>query len=87
MNKTEFLKEYYRLGESMCDELYLFSCLKLSGFDDDNAYSLIGTLRELYLKDETNTTISTISDLLYEKIDTIDFDNQSTREILMILFN
>lgn len=87
MSKTEFLKEYYKLGETMCDNLYLFSCLKLSGFDDDQAYHLIGTLRELYLKDETNTSISTISDLLYENFDTIDFNNQTIRKILTILFN
>lgn len=87
MNKTEFLKEYYKLGETMCDNLYLFSCLKLSGFDDDKAYELVGTLRELYLKDETNTAISTISDLLYENFNSIDFNNQSIREILITLFN
>jgi len=86
MNKSELINEYYKIGNRGCDELYLFSCLKLSGFNDNKAYDLINLLNNLWLKDETNTPISTLSDLLYENIENIDTETMTTREILEQLF-
>lgn len=79
----ELLKLYYKLGDSKIDTLYMFSCLKASGFDDETAYHLLSTLNELWLKDETNTSISTLSDLLYENYEDLDIKNMTAREILV----
>jgi hypothetical protein len=82
MNKKEFIKLYEDLTWSKVNDLYMYSCLVTSGFDKDTAYDLISLLDDLWIKDESNTSISTISDALYENYDYLDIDNMSTREIL-----
>lgn len=86
MNKEDFIKTYNDLTAQdnlMVDKLYMFSCLKYSGFEDNKAYELVGLLNELWLKDETNTNISSLSDMLYEHYEDLDIENMSTREILV----
>ena len=86
MNKDEFIKTYNDLTERdnlMIDKLYMFSCLKCSGFEDDKVYELVGLLNELWLKDETDTSISKLSDMLYENYEDLDIENMTTREILV----
>ena len=82
MKKEEFIKLYEDLTWSKVNDLYMYSCLVTSGFDKDKAYDLISLLDDLWIKDESNTSISTISDALYENYDYLDIDNMSTREIL-----
>lgn len=83
MTKNETIKLFEYLGEQNVDDLYHYGCLKSSGFDEDKAYELIPLLKELWLKDETNTMISTISDALYDNFEDLDLENMSTREILI----
>ena len=86
MNKEEFIKTYNDLTAKdnlMVDKLYMFSCLKCSGFEDSKAYELVGLLNELWLKDETNTSISLLSDMLYENYEDLDIENMTAREILV----
>lgn len=86
MNKEKFLTSYYKLTAQdnlMVDKLYMFGCLKCSGFEDNKAYELVGLLNELWLKDETNTSISSLSDMLYENYEDLDIENMTAREILM----
>ena len=86
MNKEEFIKAYNDLTAKdnlMVDKLYMFSCLKCSGFEDNKAYELVGLLNELWLKDETNTSISSLSDMLYENYEDLDIENMTAREILV----
>lgn len=86
MNKEDFIKTYNDLTAQdnlMVDKLYMFSCLKCSGFEDNKAYELVGLLNELWLKDETNTSISLLSDMLYENYEDLDIENMTAREILV----
>ena len=86
MNKEDFIETYNNLtaqDNSMVDKLYMFSCLKCSGFEDNKAYELVGLLDELWLKDETNISISSLSDMLYEHYEDLDIENMSIREILV----
>lgn len=86
VNKEEFIKTYNNLTAQdnlMVDKLYMFGCLKCSGFEDNKAYKLVGLLNELWLKDETNTSISSLSDMLYENYEDLDIENMTAREILM----
>lgn len=82
MNKMEFIKLYDNLGWNKIDDLYYYGCLKSSGFDIDKAYELIGLLTDLYIKDESGSSISSISDSLFDNYEYLDIDNMSTREIL-----
>ncbi|MCI6457264.1 MAG: hypothetical protein MSA56_06140 [Clostridium sp.] len=86
MNKEEFIKTYNDLTAQdnlMVDKLYMFSCLKCSGFEDNKAYELVGLLNELWLKDETNTSISLLSDMLYKNYEDLNIENMTAREILV----
>lgn len=85
MSKEEFIEVYNSLSEETIDNLYVFSCLKLSGFDYDTAYSLIYTLKNLWLKDENRYSISCLSDMLYEVYDE-DFLKLTTREQLQLMY-
>ena len=82
MKKEDFVKLYEELGWSKVNDLYMYSCLLTSGFDKEKAYDLISLLDDLWLKDENGTSISTISDALYDNYKHLDLDNMSTREIL-----
>lgn len=86
MNKKEIEKLYNELGWQKIDELYDYSCLLTSGFNEEQAYNLKGLLNELWLKDENNYSISKLSDMLYNIYDNID-DNMSTREILQEMYD
>lgn len=83
MNKEEVLKLYDEIGSYFISELYRYSCLRLAGFDKDVAYDLTYLLGDLYIADETNTSISRLADLLYEKIDDLDINKLTPREILV----
>lgn len=83
MKKEDFVKLYEELGWSKVNDLYMYSCLLTSGFDKEKAYDLISLLDDLWLKDESGASISTISDALYDNYKDLDLDNMSTREILM----
>lgn len=82
MKKEDFVKLYEELGWSKVNDLYMYSCLLTSGFDKEKAYDLISILDDLWLKDESGASISTISDALYDNYKYLDLDNMSTREIL-----
>lgn len=82
MKKEDFVKLYEELGWSKVNDLYMYSCLLTSGFDKEKAYDLISILDDLWLKDESGASISTISDALYDNYKDLDLDNMSTREIL-----
>lgn len=82
MKKEDFVKLYGELGWSKVNDLYMYSCLLTSGFDKEKAYDLISILDDLWLKDENGTSISTISDALYDNYKDLDLDKMSTREIL-----
>ena len=82
MKKEDFVKLYEELGWSKVNDLYMYSCLLTSGFDKEKAYDLISILDDLWLKDESGASISTISDALYDNYKHLDLDNMSTREIL-----
>lgn len=82
MKKEDFVKLYEELGWSKVNDLYMYSCLLTSGFDKEKAYDLISILDDLWLKDENGTSISTISDALYDNYKDLDLDKMSTREIL-----
>ena len=86
MSKKEFIKLYEDLTWSKVNDLYMYSCLTTSGFDKDKAYDLISLLDDLWLKDENETSISMLSDMLFDKYEDLDLDNMSTREILMELY-
>ena len=86
MNKEIFMKTYDNLGWSKVNDLYIFSCLLTSGFDKDVAYDLISLLDDLWIKDENETSISMLSDMLFDKYEYLDIDNMSTREILIELY-
>ena len=82
MEREEVEKLYKELGWSKIDDLYHYSCLLTSGFDEEQAFELIGVLNDLWLKDENNYGISKLSDMLYNVYDDINFEEMSTREIL-----
>ncbi len=85
MNKETLLYLYEKLEEETIDELYMLSCLKASGFDKDKAYSLIPTLKDLWLKDENNYGLSKLSDMLYNVYDE-DMFELTTRELLQVMY-
>lgn len=89
MEKIKIEKLYNELGDSNINELYYYSCLLCSGFDKDTAYELIDTLNSVWLKDETDTNIGRLSDMLYEVYDDIKdkMQDMSDRQILLAMFN
>lgn len=87
MNKEEVFRLFEELGDSKIDDLYYYSCLIASGFDEDTAYENINLLENLFLKDENNTSISALSDMLYSAYDEINIDDMSGREILEFIYN
>ena len=66
--KEEFIKTYNDLTAKdnlMVDKLYMFSCLKASGFNDELGQKLIPLLKDLWLDDMACRCISQLSDNLY----------------------
>lgn len=93
MEKKEFLGLYDRLINNYdihtIDRLYMFSCLTCSGFTDNQAYDLLDTLTDLWLKDENCRCISGLSDMLYEYCTNhgVDLTKKiSTRKLLVELY-
>ena len=82
----DFIKEYNKIGDSKINDLYTFSCLKNSGFSEEIAYNNISLLNDLWLKDENNLCLSTLSDMLYDAYDNLDLENMTTREILLAIY-
>lgn len=82
MEKKDFINKYKEI-ENDIDRFYIYSCLLGSGFEEDEAYDLIDNIIELWLKDESNSPISTITDAVYENYEDIDFENTPTRKILI----
>lgn len=84
--EKKFLDIYNELGDKLIEELYMFSCLKASGFDDELGQKLIPLLRKLWLDDYTCRCISQLSDNLYavyENADkTEDFLELTSTELL-----
>lgn len=88
MNKEEMEKLYEELGWCKIDDLYNYSCLLTSGFDKEQAFELKSLLNELWLKDENDTSISKLSDMLYNIYEDIEdrIDDMRTREILIEMY-
>ena len=63
--EKKFLDIYNELGDKLIEELYMYSCLKASGFDDELGQKLIPLLRQLWLDDYNCRCISQLSDNLY----------------------
>ena len=81
----DFIELYNELGDNKIEELYMFSCLKTSGFNDEMSYNLISQLRELWLDDSACRCISQLSDDLYELSQSEDINDLSVREILKMI--
>lgn len=64
--EKNFIELYNELGDNKVEELYMFSCLKASGFSDELGQKLIPLLRDLWLDDMACRCISQLSDNLYE---------------------
>ena len=83
----DFIELYNELGDKKVEELYMFRCLKTSGFNDEMGYNLISQLRELWLDDIACRCISQLSDNLYDLYENSDYeesfiDDMSTYDIL-----
>ena len=81
-----FVELYNELGDNKIEELYMFSCLKASGFNDELGQKLIPLLRDLWLDDMACRCISQLSDNLYEVYvnadKTEDFLELTSKELL-----
>ena len=84
--EKNFMELYNELGDNKIEELYMFSCLKASGFNDELGQKLISLLRELWLDDMACRCISQLSDNLYEVYvnadKTEDFLELTSKELL-----
>lgn len=84
--EKKFIELYNELGDSKIEELYMFSCLKASGFNDELGQKLIPLLRELWLDDIGCRCISQLSDNLYEVYEngdySEDFLENTSKELL-----
>lgn len=88
MNREEMEKLYKEVGEKNVNNLYAYSCLLASGFDKEQAFNLFNLLIDLWLKDENDTSISKLSDMLYNIYEDIEdrLDDMRTREILIEMY-
>lgn len=66
LSKESIKYLYNKIGDIDIDKLYMYSCLKWSGFDDDLAFDYIDILRQVWLKDEMNRSLSYLSDGLFD---------------------
>lgn len=86
--EKNFIELYNELGDSKIEELYMFSCLKTSGFNDELGQKLIPLLRELWLDDMACRCISQLSDNLYEVYENADeeedFLELTSKELLRL---
>ena len=88
MNREEMEKLYKEVGEENIDNLYAYSCLLASGFDEEQAFNLFGLLIELELKDENNYGLSKLSDMLHKIYNNIknNINDMCVREILIKMY-
>ena len=82
----ERIKELYQsLDDSTITDLYMYSCLIASGFNEEKATELLPLLKEIWLKDETDKGISSLSDSLFEAYkNDVKIKELSPREILTL---
>lgn len=83
--EKKFLDIYNELGDKRIEELYMFSCLKASGFNDELGQKLIPLLKDLWLDDTACRCISQLSDNLYavyEENGKEDFLELTSKELL-----
>lgn len=80
------IKELYQsLDDSTITDLYMYSCLIASGFNEEKATELLPLLKEIWLKDETDKGISTLSDSLFRAYkNEVKIEELSPREILSL---
>lgn len=88
MNREEMEKLYKEVGEENIDNLYAYSCLLASGFDEEQAFNLFGLLIDLWLKDENNYGLSKLSDMLHRIYNNIknNINDMCVREILIKMY-
>ena len=88
MNREEMEKLYKEVGEENIDNLYAYSCLLTSGFDEEQAFNLFGLLIDLWLKDENNYGLSKLSDMLHRIYNNIknNINDMCVREILIKMY-
>jgi len=86
MNKDAFINVCNTFKNDI-DDMYMFNCLQLSGFSNDQAYNLKSLLKDLWLKDENCRCISGLSDMLYEYYTNHAGDiDMSTRQLLVKMY-
>ena len=88
MNREEMEKLYKEVGGENIDNLYAYSCLLASGFDEEQAFNLFGLLIDLWLKDENNYGLSKLSDMLHRIYNNIknNINDMCVREILIKMY-
>lgn len=88
MNREEMEKLYKEVGEENINNLYAYSCLLASGFDEEQAFNLFGLLIDLWLKDENNYGLSKLSDMLHKIYNNIknNINDMCVREILIKMY-
>lgn len=88
MNREEMEKLYKEVGKENIDNLYAYSCLLASGFDEEQAFNLFGLLIDLWLKDENDYGLSKLSDMLYNIYDDIEdnINDMRVKEILIKMY-
>ena len=81
-------KLYKEVGEENIDNLYAYSCLLASGFNEEQAFNLFGLLIDLWLKDENNYGLSKLSDMLHRIYNNIEdnINDMCVREILIKMY-
>ena len=84
-NKEKFIQQYEMVANGdTIDRLYMYQCLLYSGFDKDKVYDLIDILNNVWLKDNNDTSIGSLSDYLYDLYERdFDIENMSTSDILI----
>ena len=82
----EKIRELYQsLDDSTIIDLYMYSCLIASGFNEEKTTELLPLLKEIWLKDETDKGISSLSDSLFEAYkNDVRIKELSPREILTL---
>ena len=88
LSREKFIDTYSKYKDYIQD-MYIFECLTTSGFTEYQAYDLISTLKDLWLKDENCRCISGLSDMLYEYCTNhgVDLTKKiSTRKLLVELY-
>ena len=84
----EKIRELYQsLDDSTIIDLYMYSCLIASGFNEneEKVIELLPLLKEIWLKDETDKGISSLSDSLFEAYkNDVKIEKLSPREILIL---